>query len=142
MNTHGGLAIAAMENPAGNYISPTAADTFSAVNTIANATTFPSSTGNWANVSFVNSPGKGDYPLAALSYFLVYQKVDAGYDATSVAKAQVLYQWLAYVLDPTQQSQAGPNNYVPVPSKLIQQNTAALATMTFDGAAIPACTTG
>jgi phosphate transport system substrate-binding protein len=135
-----GLNYAKVENPAGTFVLPTVNDTASAIANASATIHFPAITSNWANVSLVNAPGAGSYPLATFSYFLVYKAVDIGY-APSQSKAQVIVQWLNWVVT-TGQTFASGLNYVPVPSALLSLDKAALGNMTFDGSAIPSCTTG
>ncbi|MGA7923768.1 MAG: phosphate ABC transporter substrate-binding protein PstS [Thermoplasmata archaeon] len=135
-----GLQYANVLNPAGHYIRPTLADAASAITNMTARTTFPAPTASWANVSMVNSPGTSDYPLATFSYFMVFQAVNAGY-APSLQKAQALVQWLNWTIT-IGQTYSKNLYYVAVPSSLVALDESALKTMTFDGTAIPACTTG
>jgi phosphate transport system substrate-binding protein len=132
---------AQIENPAGQYITPTPADTASAIATIIKSTTLPAASGNWNGVSMVNSHGSADYPLATLAYAFVYQKADQGYfpsGATSVSRVQALVGFLTWV-ENEGQANATALNYVPLPSQISSIATNGLATMTFNGQSIPAC---
>ncbi len=131
------LATAGVLNSAGHYIQPTVAATQSAINDLASQP-IPGPTGNWTTVSWVNAPGASDYPLATLSYFVVFQDPHVGFTA-SVTDAQVLIQWLHYVLT-TGQSQSASVDYTNPPANIIAQDLNALNTMVYDGAPIPACT--
>ena len=132
-----GLQYAKVLNPAGVYVLPTVASTASAIANRSALTTFPSASGDWQTVSMVNSPGTSDYPLATLAYFFVYKEVNDGFQP-SLAKAQVLVQWLNYVIT-TGQSVADSYYYVALSSQLVTLDTTALQTMTFNGASIPTC---
>jgi phosphate transport system substrate-binding protein len=130
--------IALVENPATDYISPTVADTQSAINALAGQT-IPGATGNWSAVSWVNAPGAANYPLAALQYFMVLQNPAIGLNP-SVNATQVLIQWLDWALTTGQAATTGLDYAVP-PAALIAQDLAALSTINYNGASIPACTT-
>lgn len=128
---------AAMLNPSGAFVVPTLANTATAISDRSAVTAFPSSTGDWYNVSMVNAAGTADYPLATFAYFFVYQAADQGF-APSLEKSQVLVQWLHWVLDQGQSYAAGLN-YVALSSAIVALDDAGIATMTFNGASIPAC---
>jgi len=136
------IQYAAVENPKGNFIVPDAANTASAIADKSATTTFPASDGNWYNVSMVNAQGTGDYPLATFAYLFVYQNVTDGFEP-SLLKAQVLVQWLNWVLTTGQtyaNSTALELYYVPLPAALLTIDNAGVQSMTFNGAAIPSCT--
>jgi phosphate transport system substrate-binding protein len=137
------LQYAAIENPAGHFIVPTLANTASAINDKLATTTLPASTSdNWYNVSMVNANGSADYPVATFIYLYVYQATDKGYSPT-LPKSEVIVNWLDYVLSPTAQALADSTAqelyYVPLPAAVVSVDNAGIQTMTFNGAAIPAC---
>ncbi len=134
---------AAIQNPAGNYIAPTLANTESAIaDKVASMSSIPASTGDWFNVSMVKANGSADYPIATFLYMYVYQATDKGFSPT-LDKSQVLVQWLHWALstgqglaDETQPSQL---YYAPLPGSIINVDEAGIQTMTFNGAGIPSC---
>lgn len=128
---------ASVLNPAGNFVAPTVADTQAAIDNLSDRA-FPPATGDWSNVSFVNSPGTFDYPLATLSYFLILENPGIGY-APSLQKAQVLVQWIGWSITDGQ-SYASGLYYAEPPPQLLVQDAAALTDLSYNGAAIPACT--
>lgn len=148
-----GLQYAAVQNPAGNYIVPNVTNTESAL--IDKLTTVPSlptssDASAWYNISMINAPGKGDYPLATFVYLYVYQAADKGYpgpsgEPVSQVRAQIVVQWLHYLLSSTGQAvvdESSPTQlyYAPLPAAVISADQAGIQTMTYNGAAIPACT--
>jgi phosphate transport system substrate-binding protein len=140
--TASALQYAAIQNPAGQYIVPTLANTASAINDKLATTTLPTSTGSWFNVSMVNANGSADYPVATFIFLYVYQATDRGLSPT-LPRSQALVQWLTYILSPSSQllanSTAHELYYVPLPASVVAVDTAGIQTMTWDGAAIPAC---
>ena len=136
------LQYAAIQNPAGQFVVPTLANTATAINDKLATTTLPSSTGSWFNVSMVNADGASDYPLATFIFLYVYQATDKGL-SPSLPRSQVLVQWLSYVLSPSAQALANSTAqelyYVPLPASVVTVDIAGIQTMTFSGAAIPAC---
>ncbi len=131
------LATAGVLNKDGHYVQPTLAATNGAIANLSGQP-IPPATGNWANVTWVNSPGSYDYPLATLSYFVVLQDTSQGY-TPSLAHAEVLVQWLKYVLT-TGQGDSNAVDYVNPPANIVAQDLAAISAMEYDGSAIPACT--
>ncbi|MFI5414373.1 MAG: phosphate ABC transporter substrate-binding protein PstS [Candidatus Lutacidiplasmatales archaeon] len=130
---------ASILNPAGLYITPNLENSASAVSNMSAKITFPAvAGGNWNNVSLVNSKGTGDYPLVTFSYAFVYQQVQLGYQS-SVAKAQAISQFLTWVIGTAGQADSAPLYYVNLPAAVLALDSAGLGTLTFNGAAIPAC---
>ncbi|MCI4317746.1 MAG: substrate-binding domain-containing protein, partial [Thermoplasmata archaeon] len=126
-------------NPAGLYITPNLENSASAVSNMSAKITFPAvAGGNWNNVSLVNSKGTGDYPLVTFSYAFVYQQVQLGYQS-SVAKSQAISQFLTWVIGTAGQADSVPLYYVNLPAAVLALDSAGLGTLTFNGAAIPAC---
>jgi phosphate transport system substrate-binding protein len=124
-------------NPAGVYLAPNLADSASAIANKSATTTFPSPTGDWNNVSMVNSPGAGDYPLVTFAYAFVYQKTELGYQS-GAAKSQTIFQFLNWTIGPGQ-ALAPSLYYVTLPSKVLALDAVGLGSLTFNGGPIPAC---
>jgi phosphate ABC transporter phosphate-binding protein len=134
---------AAIGNPAGHYVVPTLANTASAIaDKVASTGTFPTSTGNWYNVSMVNAGGTADYPLATFVYLFVYQNTGNGYDP-SLTKSQVIVQWLDWALSTGQTlaNETSPSQlyYTALPASILTIDATGIQTMTYNGALIPAC---
>jgi len=135
---------AAIQNPATHYVVPTLADTASAIaDKVASIAHFPTSTGDWFNVSMVNANGSGDYPLATFVYMFVYQATDQGF-TPSKSRSQVLVQWLDWALSTGQTlaNETTPTQlyYAALPASIVALDRAGIASMTFSGGAIPSCT--
>jgi phosphate transport system substrate-binding protein len=136
---------AAVLNPTGSYVSPTIASTTAAINAKLATITLPDSSGSWYNVSLVNAPGATSYPLATFVFLFVYKALNKGF-SSSLAKSQVIVQWLDWAVSPTAQAYANntggstPLYYVPLPSSVVSVDQAGISTLTYNGAAVPACT--
>lgn len=135
------LPSAEIYNHADNYIAPSVASTTAAVTDIynANPTSFPSSTGNWTAVTWVNGQGTNDYPLATLAYAMLPVEVSKGY-TFSMASAQVLVMWLHWVLT-TGQTSFNPSQYpfIDPPSALVTQALSGLSEVNFKGTLVSVC---
>jgi phosphate transport system substrate-binding protein len=132
-----GLAYAKLLNPSGNYVLPTPANAAAAIANLSKSTTFPSASGNWDGVTMINSPGSYDYPAATFIYLFAYQKADQGF-SPSLAKTQALVQFVTWSLT-LGQSFAGALYYAGLPTPVIANDQAGLASITYNGAAVPAC---
>jgi phosphate transport system substrate-binding protein len=132
-----GLPTASLANHAGHFVQPTIAATQAAIADLSGQP-IPNASGNWSSVSWVNAPGTYDYPLAALSDFLVLQDLSLGYTPNATA-AQVLVGWLHWVLTTGQSDSAGVD-YTNPPADIVTQDLHALATIVYHGVVPPACT--
>ena len=148
-----GLQYAAIQNPQGANIVPTIANTESAlIDKVATLSSLPASNdaAGWYGISMVNAPGKPDYPLATFVYLYVYQAADKGYPGpsgppVSQVRAQILVQWLHYLLSSSGQAVADETSpaqlfYAPLPASIVTADLAGVQSMTYNGASIPACT--
>lgn len=132
-----GLQFAKVQNPSGKFVLPTVADTTSAIQDIVANTTFPANSASWDSVTMLNAPAPGDYPLATLSYFFVYQALDKGYEP-SEAKAKVIWQFLNWTIGPGQLDNTALY-YAPLPPALVSLDQTGLKTLTYGGSALPSC---
>ena len=131
------LSQAAVFNKAGFFVMGTLATTNAAIANLSGQP-IPPASGNWSAVSWVNAPGASSFPLATLSYFIVLQNPKLGHTA-SLADAQVLVQWLRYVLT-TGQGLSAADDFVNPPANLVTQDLTALGSMVYGSSPIPACT--
>lgn len=130
------VGIGAVENPHGAFIVANVTNTASA---LADANpVLPAGNGDWYNVSLLNAPGAGDYPITSLTYVLVYQNLSNAYPSYTLTKAENLVDFLHWVIT-TGQSYSKPLSYVPLPTSITSADNTTLNSITFDGAAIPVC---
>jgi phosphate transport system substrate-binding protein len=130
----GGNAYAKLLNPAGAYALPTANSTAAAAAAVASH--LPLGSASWANVSMINEPGMGTYPLATFSYYLVYSDLgSAVYPGGSMAHANSLVQWLWWCVH-TGQTQAPALFYVPLPAAVVTLDEQTIGEITYNGASL------
>lgn len=130
-----GIQFAKVANPQGKFILPTIADTASAL--ADTSITPPSGSGSWYNVSFLNAPGVGDYPIVSITYLLVYQQPDKAFGSTyTLQKAENVVDFLHWILT-TGQSYSAGLYYVPLPESLVATDTTTLNTISFGGNSVP-----
>ncbi|HEV2449262.1 MAG TPA: phosphate ABC transporter substrate-binding protein PstS [Thermoplasmata archaeon] len=133
-----GITFAQVQNPAGQYIVPTLRDAALAV--AAGDTTLPSGGSSWSNVSLINEPGAGTYPIATFSYMLVYKDLSGAYGSSyTLQKAENLVDWLNWTVT-FGQSYSSQNYYVTLPAGVVSADQQTIESMTYNGASIPICT--
>lgn len=128
------LTRADLQNTVDAFVAPSAANT-----TAAAASAFPTlppETGDPFNQSLLNEVGATTYPMAALSYIVVYQDLGVAYDGTLTKNTA---QWLgAYVLWVTTAAQPNgiPLGYAPLPPILVTWNQDSLEKLLYDGLSV------
>lgn len=69
------LNAAAIKNKAGEFLGPSTEGAKKAA--AAAVPTLPPATGDWSDVSIVDAPGAGSYPISTFSYMMVYSSLGA-----------------------------------------------------------------
>ena len=133
------ISYAAVQNPSLKNIVPTANNTAQAISDILATTTLPAGNASWASVSMINANGKGDYPIATFSYMLFYQKADQNPLLLNAGDAASLANFLNWTIN-AGQAFAGQLLYIPLPPAVVAADEATIASMTYNGGTIPACT--
>ncbi len=128
------MTVAAIQNPAGNYVLPTLEATTQAAQSMASAG-LPTGAESWANVNILNAPDAQAYPIVSFSYLLVYKELNVVPGMTE-AKATELVQFLWYVVHDGQQLASGLE-YAPLPANVVQLNEATIQSITFNGQQLP-----
>jgi phosphate transport system substrate-binding protein len=125
-----GFTYASVKNMAGNYETPTIANTSAAAVGIK----IPPDLG----ISTINSPGKDAYPIVSQTFLDTYKDPckSGGMNASS---ASALKKWLSYALGAGQQTLGSGGSklpYAPLPSGLAAKGNTQLGTMTCNGSPI------
>jgi len=127
------VTVAALQNPAGNYVLPSLESTTAAAQALPN--NLPSGSESWENLYILNTEGEQAYPIVTPTYLLVYQDLGV-IPGMTMEKATALVQYLWYVVHDGQDL-AAPLEYAPLPSNLVAINEATLNSITFKGESIP-----
>ncbi len=114
------LPVALVRNRAGNFIEPTLESTTAAVAAAAGALAKD------VRTPIVNSAGGGAYPIAGLTFLLVYQ------DSKDPARAKALADFIRWAMHDGQ-AFAAPLDYASLPDNVVRLNERALATLTASG---------
>jgi len=128
------MAVAAVNNPAGNFVMPSLASTTAAVQQGASGG-LPAGTDSWVSMSLLNTEGFDSYPIVSFTYMLVYQELNV-IPGMSQEKAEAIVQYLWYIIHDGQQ--LAPNlQYAALPQNVIDINEASIRSITFNGQTLP-----
>ena len=124
------MTVAAIKNPAGNWVLPTLASTTSAAASGA-AGGLPAGDESWINVNLLNSSGEDAYPIVSFSYLIIYKELKV-IPAMTQERASALVTFLWYIVNDGQQL-APELEYASLPSNVVQLNQATIRSITFNG---------
>jgi len=128
------MSVAAIKNPAGNFVSPSLETTTEAVAGKAQAG-LPAGDVSWSAVDVLNAPGDQAYPIVSFTYLLVYKELNVVPGMTE-SQASALVQFLWWVVHDGQS--LGPDlEYAPLPDNVVQINEASIQSITFNGQQLP-----
>jgi phosphate transport system substrate-binding protein len=129
-----GVTYGAIQNSAGVFVLANTTTTNAAA-AAASSYQFPSGNQSWATVSLVdlllkNTTATNAYPLATLTYIMVYQEQNVF--GTSQAQAIALATFLWWIIN-SAQTPAAHLGYVALPPKLVAIDDASIESMTYNG---------
>lgn len=137
-----GITFAEVQNPSGNFILPSIANTDSAINDSVSAPgfTFPAGAGNWSGVEVLDAKGAGDYPLTTFTYLMFYQEPQKVWIGGQVTEGQI-EDTLSFMKWALHEGQGYSTSlyYDPLPTEVVTADEATLASVTWNGAPVPAC---
>jgi phosphate transport system substrate-binding protein len=128
------MTVAAIQNPAGNWILPSLNSTQVAVQSAASGG-LPAGDQDWANVNILNAPDSQAYSIVSFTYLLVYKELNVISGMTQ-AKATALVQFLWWVVHDGQQNAPGLE-YAQLPANVVKIDEAAIQSITFNGQNLP-----
>jgi len=112
------IPVASVKNASGQFVAPTPSSTEAA----AADATFPTDVTHLV-FSLNDSSASGAYPIVTPTYVLIAQK------PKNTAAGNAVRAWLEWALQKPQQSEVTKLGYVPLPSKLVALDLAALKTV-------------
>jgi phosphate ABC transporter phosphate-binding protein len=127
------MAVAAVQNAAGNWIMPTLDSTTSAAQSVASGG-LPAGSASWTSVNILNAPEANAYPIVTFSYLIVYKELNVIPGMTQ-NDATGLVQWLWYVVH-NGQDQAPTLAYASLPANVVQIDETTIKSITFNGQVI------
>jgi phosphate transport system substrate-binding protein len=128
------MAVAAIKNPAGNFVSPSLESTTEAVSSKASQG-LPAGDASWSAMNVLNAPGEQAYPIVSFTYLLVYKELNVIPGMTQT-KATALVQFLWWVVHDGQQ--LGPDlEYAMLPSNVVGIDETTIQSITFNGQQLP-----
>lgn len=129
-----GMTVAAIQNPAGNWILPSLDSTMIAVESGASSG-LPGGDASWTSVSLLNAPDANAYPIVSFTYLIVYKELNVVSGMTQ-EKATALVQFLWYVVH-NGQNLAPQLSYATLPSNVVQIDETTIHSITFNGQQLP-----
>jgi phosphate transport system substrate-binding protein len=128
------MAVAAIKNPAGNFVAPSLETTTEAVSSKASQG-LPAGDESWSDVNVLNAPGEQAYPIVSFTYLLVYKELK-DIPGMTQTKATALVQFLWWVVHDGQQ--LGPDlEYAMLPSNVVGIDETTIQSITFNGQQLP-----
>ena len=124
------MTVAAVQNPAGNYIMPSLASTSVAAQSVASAG-LPAGSASWTSVNILNAPETNAYPIVSFSYIIVYKELNVIPGLTQ-SDAAALVQWLWYMVH-SGQDQASALSYASLPANFVSIDETTISSITFNG---------
>jgi ABC-type phosphate transport system substrate-binding protein len=124
------MTVAAIQNPAGNWIQPSLESTQLAVQSGASSG-LPTGEESWTDVNLLNAPDANAYPIVSFTYLLSYKELNE-IPGMTLDKATALVEFLWYVIHDGQDL-APALSYAKLPSNVVQINEATIQSITFDG---------
>jgi phosphate transport system permease protein/phosphate transport system substrate-binding protein len=118
-----------IQNKEGNFIEPSLNSTAAAVQS--GVASLPKGDGVWTDVTLVNAAGANSYPIASLSYLLLYKEMSTDPNLDQ-AKAKALVDFISWAITDGQKV-GEPLGYVPLPDGVVKINQDTLKTLTFNG---------
>jgi len=124
------MTVAAIQNPAGNWVLPSLASTQTATQSAASHG-LQAGDADWSKVDILNAQDAQAYPIVSFTYLLVYKELNVIPGMTQ-AKATGLVQFLWWVIHDGQQN-APALAYAQLPTNVVQIDEAAIQSITFNG---------
>ncbi len=124
------MAVAAIQNPAGNWILPSLATTTAAAASVASAG-LPAGSASWSSINILNAPDAQAYPIVSFTYDIVYKELNVIPGMTQ-SHATALVQWLWYMVHGGQ-DQASALYYASLPPNVVTIDEATIRSITFNG---------
>ncbi|HYS71670.1 MAG TPA: phosphate ABC transporter substrate-binding protein PstS, partial [Thermoplasmata archaeon] len=134
------MTFARVQNLAGTFVLPSISSTAAAAATV--AASLPQGEGDWKDVSIVNAPGTDSYPIASLTYLLVYRELNTYGGAMTQAKAKALVDFIWWAVSAQcpnapetcdGQSYSTALQYVPLPTGVVNIDVRTIGLITYNG---------
>jgi phosphate transport system substrate-binding protein len=128
-----GMTVASVQNPAGNFVTPSLDSTTTAVES--GVTGLPSGDQSWKNVSLLNTGDSQAYPIVSFTYLLEYKELNV-IPGMNYDKATAIVQYMWYVVHNGQQ--LSPNlGYAKLPSNVVKIDENSIKSITYNGQTLP-----
>ena len=119
------IPFARIQNPRGEFVSPSAASISAAASGVIPADT---------RCSITNADAEGAYPISTFTWMIIYK--EQNYSDRSKAQATATLNLMKYILSDEVQNITSELHYAPLPDKAKELSLTNLKSVTFDGVAI------
>ena len=124
-----GMTVAHVQNGDKNkFVEPTMSSIAAAAARIVD--TLPSAEADWSAVSMVNAPGSNSYPIASLTYLLVYE--DLKQTSKNKEDAKTMLHMIYWMITDGQEFSKSLL-YPPLPDNVVELSKKGLSRVTYDG---------
>jgi phosphate transport system permease protein/phosphate transport system substrate-binding protein len=127
-----GIPYGLIKNPAGQFVAPSLNSTEAAATNSQITKSLPAGDQSWTKVSLLNAPGAASYPIASLTYLLVFKDMSTN-PILDQTKAKALTDFISWAITDGQKL-APKLGYVPLPAEVVKHNQDTLRSLTFKGA--------
>lgn len=127
------MKVAAVQNPAGNYVTPSLQTTINAAASLP-TTGLPAGTGDWSQITILNAPGAQAYPIANPTFTFVYQNLGV-VPGMTLDKATQIVQFLWYITHDGQ-TYATQNSYAALPANIVTLDETTISSINLNGQAL------
>ncbi|MGC2034983.1 MAG: phosphate ABC transporter substrate-binding protein PstS [Thermoplasmata archaeon] len=131
----GSASVARVQNPAGNFITPTSASISAAFQDVP-SNGLPLGNGDWSNVSELAAPGPESYPISTFSYVLIYEDLGHAYGSdltkNSAGWLATFLDWLVYYA----QNYSASLHFAPLPPNIIAADVQSLELLKYNGVSL------
>jgi phosphate transport system substrate-binding protein len=111
------LSSGGIQNHDGNFV---VADTASTNAAATGLSALPAGDASWTGIEILNQPGAGTYPIASMTYILIYKT------QTDAAKGKALVDFLWWAVHDGGQNLCEPNGYAKLPASVVTHDEATL----------------
>lgn len=116
-----------MKSKDGEFVTPTTGGAKAAAAGAAGS--LPAADGDWSDVSIVDAPGAGAYPISSFAYLMVHNSLSAYDGKVTADQLNAFRNWAWFGLHGGQ-SYAAPLGYAELPANVVAIGENALTGMT------------
>mmetsp|Transcript_21260 Transcript_21260/g.23761 ORF Transcript_21260/g.23761 Transcript_21260/m.23761 type:complete len:397 (+) Transcript_21260:40-1230(+) len=125
------LVEAALQNQEGEFLTAEEANVEAVAQDLNNLP--PSNSDKWDELTLINQPGSGVWPVTTFSYFLIYEDLSF----LTREQGQLIVEFIEYALSAKGQNSTEEFGFFPVPEAILTANAAGIQTIVLADAGSP-----